>query len=76
MSRPAPHVYDRIRDLVAIPEFRAYPSSRPSSTINEVFTGEPLAEIPAGTADDVVAAVERAPPRWRGPTATSPTASP
>ena len=60
MSRPAPRVYDRLRDLVAIPEFRADPSSRPSSTINEVFTGEPLAEIPAGTADDVVAAVERA----------------
>ena len=60
MSRPAPRVYDRLRDLVAIPEFRADPSSRPSSTINEVFIGEPLAEIPAGTADDVVAAVERA----------------
>ena len=60
MSRPAPRVYDRLRDLVAIHEFRADPSSRPSSTINEVFTGEPLAEIPAGTADDVVAAVERA----------------
>ena len=60
MSRPSAHVYDRLRDLVAIPEFRADPTSRPSTTINEVFTGEPLAEIPAGTAEDVVGAVDRA----------------
>ena len=60
MSRPTPRVYDRLRDLVAIPEFRADPSSRPSAVVAEVFTGEPLAEIPVGTADDVVAAVDRA----------------
>src|SRR5699024_5901053 len=60
MSRPAPHVYDRLRGLVAIHEFRADPSSRPSAMITEVFTGDPLAESPAGTADDVTAAVERA----------------
>ena len=60
MSRPTSRVYDRLRNLVAIPEFRADPSSRPSAVINEVFTGEPLAEIPVGTADDVSDAVERA----------------
>ncbi|MFN7244680.1 MAG: aldehyde dehydrogenase family protein, partial [Dietzia cercidiphylli] len=60
MSRPTPRVYDRLRDLVAIPEFRSDPSSRESDVIEEVFTGEPLAEIPVGTADDVLAAVERA----------------
>ena len=60
MSRPTPRVYDRLRDLVAIPEFRADPSSRPSTVITEVFTGEPLAEIPVGTADDVAVAVKRA----------------
>ncbi|WP_291079432.1 aldehyde dehydrogenase family protein, partial [Dietzia sp. UBA5065] len=60
MSRPTARVYDRLRDLVAIPEFRADPSSRPSTTIAEVFTGEPLAEIPVGTAHDVTAAVARA----------------
>lgn len=60
MSRPTPRVYDRLRDLVAIPEFRADPSSRPSVVITEVFTGEPLAEIPVGTAEDVAVAVNRA----------------
>lgn len=60
MSRPTPRVYDRLRDLVAIPEFRADPASRSSSVITEVFTGEPLAEIPVGTADDVGVAVKRA----------------
>lgn len=60
MSRPAPHVYDRLRALVAIPDFRADPESRPSDVVTEVFTGEPLAEIPEGTADDVVDAVARA----------------
>lgn len=60
MTRPAPHVYDRLRALVAIPEFRTDPSSRKSTVINEVFTGEPLAEIPVGTPQDVEGAVERA----------------
>ncbi len=60
MTRPAPEVYDRLRALVAIPEFRADPSSRESAVLNEVFTGEPLAEIPVGTAADVETAVERA----------------
>ncbi len=60
MNRPAPHVYDRLRELVAIPEFRADPSSRESGVVNEVFTGEPLAEIPVGTAEDAEAAVARA----------------
>ena len=60
MNRPTTRVYDRLRDLVAIPEFRADPSSRASAVINEVFTGSPLAEIPVGTADDAEAAVERA----------------
>ena len=60
MTRPSPDVYDRLRDLVAIPEFRADPASRPATTITEVFTGQPLADIPSGTADDVAEAVERA----------------
>ena len=60
MTRPSPDVYDRLRDLVAISEFRADPASRPATTITEVFTGQPLADIPSGTADDVAEAVERA----------------
>ncbi len=60
MSRPTTRVYDRLRDLVAIPDFLADPSSRESTVINEVFTGTPLAEIPLGTAADVTAAVQRA----------------
>ena len=60
MSRPTTRVYDRLLDLVAIPEFVSDPTSRPVAAINEVFTGDPLAEIPVGTADDVRAAVERA----------------
>jgi len=60
MSRPAQHVLERLRSLVAIPEYLADPSSRGTVTVDEVFTGVPLAEVPEGTADDVAAAVERA----------------
>lgn len=60
MNRPSPQVYERLRGLVAIPEFQADPSSRPSTTVSEVFTGEPLADMPKGTEEDVVEAVRRA----------------
>ena len=60
MNRPAPQLYDRLRALVAIPDFQLDADSRPSVTVEEVFTGTPLAQIPEGTAEDVAAATRRA----------------
>jgi hypothetical protein len=52
MPAPSAEVFDRLRQLSAIKDI----SARPSKTIDEVFTGEPLTTIPVGTADDVEAA--------------------
>ncbi len=56
MPVPSAADFARLRRLVAIADADA----RPSSTIHEVFTGEELATIPGGTADDVPAAFANA----------------
>ncbi|KAA0017683.1 succinic semialdehyde dehydrogenase [Antrihabitans cavernicola] len=56
MPAPSAASLTRLRSLVAI----EHPDTRPTRTIEEVFTGAPLAEIPIGTADDVAAAVAKA----------------
>ncbi len=56
MPVPSDAVFDRLRSLVAIEDAGA----RTTRTVEEVFTGRPLAAIPVGTADDVVAAFAKA----------------
>jgi succinate-semialdehyde dehydrogenase/glutarate-semialdehyde dehydrogenase len=56
MALPSAEVFDRLRQLAAIKDITA----RPTKTIDEVFTGKPLAIIPVGTADDVEAAFAEA----------------
>ncbi len=56
MPAPSAEVFERLRSLVAIEN----PSDRPTRTVEEVFTGRPLATIPVGTAADVEAAAARA----------------
>ena len=56
MSAPPAAVFDRLRKLVAIDD----PGARETKTVTEVFTGNDLTTIPVGTADDVVAAFQRA----------------
>ena len=56
MPAPSADVFDRLRSLVAIED----PAARPTRTVEEVFTGRPLAEIPVGTAADVEAAFVKA----------------
>ena len=56
MPAPSADVFDRLRSLAAIDD----PAARPSRTVEEVFTGKPLATIPVGTAVDVEAAIARA----------------
>ncbi|MGW1738619.1 succinic semialdehyde dehydrogenase [Nocardia sp. NPDC001965] len=56
MPVPDTEVFDRLRTLVAIDDAR----TRPSRTIEEVFTGRPLGSVPVGTAEDVAAATARA----------------
>ncbi|WP_421845205.1 succinic semialdehyde dehydrogenase [Mycobacterium sp.] len=56
MSAPSTEVFDRLRGLAAIENVNA----RPTKTIDEVFTGEPLTTIPVGTAADVEAAFAKA----------------
>lgn len=60
MSAPSAETLSRLRSLVAVPEFVSDPSSRETRTIDEVFTGKPLAEMVVATADDVAAAMDRA----------------
>lgn len=60
MSAPSAETLARLRSLVAAPEFVRDPSSRETRTINEVFTGEPLAEMMIGTSADIDAAADRA----------------
>lgn len=52
MPVPSDAVFDRLRALVAISDLAA----RPTRTVDEVFTGRPMASIPVGTAADVEAA--------------------
>lgn len=49
MPAPSADVFHRLAALVAID----HPDERPSRTVDEVFTGRPLATIPVGTAADV-----------------------
>ena len=56
MPTPSAAVFDRLRALAAITDI----ASRPSRTVEEVFTGLPLATIPVGTAEDVEAAFVKA----------------
>lgn len=56
MPTPSSVVFDRLRALAAITD----PAARPSRTVNEVFTGLPLATIPVGTAADVEDAFTKA----------------
>lgn len=56
MPAPSSEIFDHLRSLVAIEHIGA----RPTRTVEEVFTGRPLADIPVGTADDVDAAFVKA----------------
>ena len=56
MPVPSDAVFDRLRALVAIPD----PAARPTRTVEEVFTGRPLATIPVADAADVEAAFAKA----------------
>ncbi|MGV0993228.1 MAG: succinic semialdehyde dehydrogenase [Mycobacterium sp.] len=56
MPAPSSEMFDHLRSLVAIEDIGA----RPTRTVDEVFTGRPLATIPVGTADDVEAAFVKA----------------
>lgn len=56
MPVPSDAVFDRLRALVAIPD----PAARPNRTVDEVFTGRPLATIPVADAADVEAAFAKA----------------
>lgn len=56
MPAPAASVFERLRSFVAIED----PAARPTRTVEEVFTGRPMATIPVGTAEDVEAAFVKA----------------
>ena len=56
MPTPSSVVFDRLRALAAITDVAA----RPTKTVEEVFTGLPLATIPVGNAEDVEAAFAKA----------------
>ncbi|MEO6794885.1 MAG: succinic semialdehyde dehydrogenase [Mycobacterium sp.] len=56
MPAPSATDFDRLRQLAAIDTME----SRPSKTIDEVFTGKAMTTIPIGTAEDVTAAFAKA----------------
>jgi len=56
MPGPSAEVFARLRKLSAIEDL----SARPTRTIDEVFTGKPLATIPVGTAADAEVAFAKA----------------
>lgn len=56
MAAPSADTFARLRALAAIED----PAARPTRTVEEVFTGRPLAEIPVGTVEDVEAAFVKA----------------
>ncbi|GAA2403954.1 succinic semialdehyde dehydrogenase [Mycolicibacterium llatzerense] len=56
MPAPSAQVFDRLRQLAAIEDIDA----RPTRTIDEVFTGKPLATIPVATAEDAEKAFAKA----------------
>ncbi|MEZ0050456.1 succinate-semialdehyde dehydrogenase/glutarate-semialdehyde dehydrogenase [Mycobacterium sp. MAA66] len=56
MPAPSASVFDRLRELAAIED----PEARPTRTIDEVFTGKPLAVIPVATAADAETAFVKA----------------
>ncbi|MDH6247564.1 succinic semialdehyde dehydrogenase [Mycobacterium sp. OTB74] len=56
MPAPSASVFDRLRQLAAIEDVDA----RPMRTIDEVFTGKPLATIPVANAADTEAAFAKA----------------
>jgi succinate-semialdehyde dehydrogenase/glutarate-semialdehyde dehydrogenase len=56
MPAPSADVFERLRSLVAIQNA----AERPTRTVEEVFTGRPLATIPVGAAEDVASAFDKA----------------
>ncbi|GGC64351.1 succinate-semialdehyde dehydrogenase (NADP(+)) [Hoyosella rhizosphaerae] len=56
MAAPSAETFARLAKLVAIDD----PDARPTRTVYETFTGRELATIPVATAEDAIAAVERA----------------
>ena len=56
MPAPSAATFARLADLIAIPDA----SERPTRAVVEVFTGQKLAEIPIGTAQDAKDAIARA----------------
>ncbi|WP_149360283.1 succinic semialdehyde dehydrogenase [Lolliginicoccus suaedae] len=56
MPAPSAETFARLAKLVAIPDA----ANRETRPVTETFTGRELATIPVGTAEDAVAAVERA----------------
>jgi succinate-semialdehyde dehydrogenase/glutarate-semialdehyde dehydrogenase len=52
MGKPDTTTFDRLRGLIAIDD----PDARPTRPVLEAFSGEEMATIPVGTADDVRAA--------------------
>ena len=58
MPAPSASVFDRLRELAAIEDIDA----RPTRTIDEVFTGKPLATIPVANAEDKFARLTKGDP--------------
>ncbi|MBU3064671.1 succinate-semialdehyde dehydrogenase (NADP(+)) [Nocardia sp. NEAU-G5] len=62
MPVPEPALFERLRGFAAVDSA----SEGTSRTITEVFTGNPLGEVPVGAAEDVTAAFARAREAQRG----------
>ncbi len=56
MAKPTPDYFTRLAALAAIDD----PADRPAKPVLEAYSGTEMATIPVGTAEDLVAAVERA----------------
>ena len=69
MPAPEAAVFERLRDAAAVDSA----ADHPTRTITEVFTGNPLGEVPVGTTADVEAAFDRARPAAREWAARTPT---
>lgn len=60
MPRPTSARLAELSRLIAVPAWREDPGSRETHTVPEPFTGQPLGEVPIGTASDVEDAFARA----------------
>lgn len=56
MAKPTPEYFTRLAALAAIDD----PAARKTKPVLEAFSGAEMATVPVGTADDLVAAVDRA----------------